>query len=320
MTSRTKATIHKQLAHHVADRAARRDSRRAGPARGVAAAGADRARSRASARCRCAKRSSSSPPRAWSSTSPIAACGSCSSPSRTSKTSTPAASSSRAWRRASRRRAITDDEIRELTDLHHRMLRCAMPEELPEYRELNRRFHATIFNASRRSYLIRTLAQLWAAFPTMLWSNIPLVAQRSTPGRDEPDAAEHEAIVRALAARDPDAAELRRRAATSRPPAKALLSALRATSALGTPPMIRRDAQPLKPGPGRQNRDISAPFGRSHERQFEDPAAVRPAAAVPGRRARRRRARSRAACRARVRDAEGGAAAGRHRDGRSPTR
>lgn len=123
--------------------------------------------------------------------------------------------------------AITADEIREVTDLHHRMLRCAMPEELPEYRELNRRFHATIFNASRRSFLIRSLAQLWAAFPTMLWSNIPLVAQRSAPGRDAPDAAEHEAIVRALAARDPEAAELavgRHIAAAG----EALLSALRA--------------------------------------------------------------------------------------------
>jgi DNA-binding GntR family transcriptional regulator len=123
--------------------------------------------------------------------------------------------------------AITDDEIREVTELHHRMLRCSTPDQLPEYRELNRRFHAAIFNASRRSFLIRSLAQLWAAFPTMLWSNIPLVAQRSAPGRDAPDAAEHEAIVRALAARDPEAAELavgRHIAAAG----EALLSALRA--------------------------------------------------------------------------------------------
>jgi DNA-binding GntR family transcriptional regulator len=102
---------------------------------------------------------------------------------------------------------ITDDEIHELTDLHHRMLRCVTPQELPEYRELNRRFHSLLFNASRRSYLIRSLGQLWAAFPTMLWSNIPHAAQQSAPGRDEADAAEHEAIVRAIAARDPDAAE-----------------------------------------------------------------------------------------------------------------
>ena len=124
--------------------------------------------------------------------------------------------------------SITDEELREVTDLHHRMLRCAMPDELPEYRELNRRFHQIIFGASRRSYLIRTLAQLWAAFPTMLWSNIPLVARRAAPGRDAPDAAEHEAIVRALAARDPDAAELavgRHIAAAG----EALLTALRAT-------------------------------------------------------------------------------------------
>jgi DNA-binding GntR family transcriptional regulator len=102
---------------------------------------------------------------------------------------------------------ITDAEIRELTALHHRMIACRMPGELPEYRELNRRFHSLIFTASRRSYLTRTLGQLWSAFPTMLWSNIPHAATASAPGRDEADEAEHEAIVRALAARDPEAAE-----------------------------------------------------------------------------------------------------------------
>lgn len=103
--------------------------------------------------------------------------------------------------------AITDDEIAELTDLHERMLRCDTPRELPVYRELNRQFHTLIFTASRRSYLIRSLGQLWAAFPTMLWSNIPHAATVSAPGRDAADAEEHAAIVRALAAHDPDAAE-----------------------------------------------------------------------------------------------------------------
>jgi DNA-binding GntR family transcriptional regulator len=103
--------------------------------------------------------------------------------------------------------SITDEEIRELTELHGRMARFVDPEDLPEYRDLNRRFHTLIFNASRRSYLIRSLSQLWAAFPTMLWSNIPHAAQESVPGREADDTVEHEAIVRALAARDPEAAE-----------------------------------------------------------------------------------------------------------------
>jgi DNA-binding GntR family transcriptional regulator len=54
---------------------------------------------------------------------------------------------------------------------------------------------------------VRTLAQLWAAFPTMLWSSIPRIAVSSVPGRDEPDAAEHAEIVAALGARDPERAE-----------------------------------------------------------------------------------------------------------------
>jgi DNA-binding GntR family transcriptional regulator len=103
--------------------------------------------------------------------------------------------------------SITDAEVRELERLHHRMIACAMPAELPEYRELNRQFHSLIFTASRRSYLIRSLGQLWSAFPTMLWSNIPRAATDSSRERDDADPIEHEAIVRALAARDADAAE-----------------------------------------------------------------------------------------------------------------
>ncbi len=102
---------------------------------------------------------------------------------------------------------ITDVELAQMEALHHAMVRCDFPGELSEYRELNRRFHSLIFTASRRSYLVRTLAQLWAAFPTMLWSNIPRVAVTSVPERDEPDLAEHAEIVAALMARDPERAE-----------------------------------------------------------------------------------------------------------------
>jgi GntR family transcriptional regulator, rspAB operon transcriptional repressor len=103
--------------------------------------------------------------------------------------------------------AITGPELDEMRALHVRMVACVTPTELPEYRELNRRFHEAVSAASHRSYLMRTLAQLWAAFPTMLWSNIPRIAVTSVPGRDEPDAAEHAEIVAALAAHDPERAE-----------------------------------------------------------------------------------------------------------------
>ena len=102
---------------------------------------------------------------------------------------------------------ITTGEVEEMEDLFERMCRCRTPEDLVEYRDLNRRFHSAIFTASRRSFLVRTLAQLWAAFPTMLWSNVPRVATESAPDRDEPDIEEHGAIVAALRANDPDAAE-----------------------------------------------------------------------------------------------------------------
>jgi DNA-binding GntR family transcriptional regulator len=102
---------------------------------------------------------------------------------------------------------ITDDELAEMEALHLAMVDCDFPGELQEYRELNRRFHSLIYTASRRTYLVRTLAQLWAAFPTMLWSNIPRVAVTSVPERDEPDLAEHAEIVAALKARDHERAE-----------------------------------------------------------------------------------------------------------------
>jgi len=86
------------------------------------------------------------------------------------------------------------------------MRRCPVPDGLREYRELNRKFHAVIIAASRRSFLVRNLTQLWSAFPTMLWSNIPPVARTSAPGRDEPDSAEHAEIVAALRQRDPERA------------------------------------------------------------------------------------------------------------------
>jgi DNA-binding GntR family transcriptional regulator len=127
--------------------------------------------------------------------------------------------------------SITDAEIEALADLHRRMIACRVPEDLAAYRELNRQFHSLIFTASRRSFLIRTLGQLWSAFPTMLWSNIPHAATVSAPGRDEADTEEHEAIVGAFMARDPEAAEaaVRRHIDAA---GKALLSVLRAGSNL----------------------------------------------------------------------------------------
>ncbi len=103
--------------------------------------------------------------------------------------------------------SITETELATLRELFTRMVRCKTPEDLAEYRELNRLFHSGICNASRRSYLMRTLAQLWSAFPTMLWSNVPRVARESLPDRDEPDIVEHTAILEALQRHDPEAAE-----------------------------------------------------------------------------------------------------------------
>jgi DNA-binding GntR family transcriptional regulator len=97
---------------------------------------------------------------------------------------------------------ITDEELAELHSLLGQMKQRMAPEELQEYRDLNRRFHQTIYAASRRSYLIRTLAQLWEAFPTMLWGNYFRTALATLPDRDANDTHEHDEILAALEAHD----------------------------------------------------------------------------------------------------------------------
>ncbi len=104
-------------------------------------------------------------------------------------------------------RQIMAEEIAELKRLHAEIQKHAAPEEVVKYRELNRQFHELIFTASRRPYLVRTLKQLWAAFPTMRIGNYLRSASRPVPGRDEIDTLEHAAILTALEQGDEQAAE-----------------------------------------------------------------------------------------------------------------
>jgi len=103
--------------------------------------------------------------------------------------------------------SITDEQLAELREVFERMKARLGPRYITEYRELNRRFHTIIFDASGRSLLVRTLAQMWAAFPSMLWGNFAKTAPAPLPGRDKSDVEEHGAILAALEARDAEAAE-----------------------------------------------------------------------------------------------------------------
>lgn len=102
---------------------------------------------------------------------------------------------------------ITPEEIAKLKDLQQQMKTHMAPAHLSEYREINRRFHQLIFQASRRAYLLRTLNQMWAAFPSMLWSNFSHTAATSLPARDTNDPEEHHNIVAALERGNADEAE-----------------------------------------------------------------------------------------------------------------
>lgn len=103
--------------------------------------------------------------------------------------------------------AITASELAELRRLYDAMMERTAPELVAEYRVLNRTFHQLIAAASRRPYLIRSLAQIWSSFPSMLWGNFSTTAARSLPERDASDPQEHAAILAALEHRDPDGAE-----------------------------------------------------------------------------------------------------------------
>jgi DNA-binding GntR family transcriptional regulator len=107
---------------------------------------------------------------------------------------------------------MTNDELVRVRYLHESMIAIEHPaEHLQEVRELNRQFHLSIIQGSRRTHLSRTLEQLWAWFPTMLWNQYALAADASTPQRAGKDNWDHEQIVEALEARDSAAAEQRMR-------------------------------------------------------------------------------------------------------------
>ncbi len=105
---------------------------------------------------------------------------------------------------------LTDAELAEIRRIHEAMVAIAMPktpESLHALRELNRQFHKLIIQGSHRKYLMRTLEQIWSWFPTMLWSQFALQSDASAPERVDADNHDHEMIVRALEAHDPDSAE-----------------------------------------------------------------------------------------------------------------
>ncbi|MBN1666740.1 MAG: GntR family transcriptional regulator [Anaerolineales bacterium] len=112
---------------------------------------------------------------------------------------------SRATRAAAEK--ITAEELQNLRDLQKQLEANLAPENLQTYRDLNRQFHQIIYYSSGRDYLIRTLDQMWSAFPTMLFSNFSQTSNQPITTRDQSDIHEHLAILAALEARDPERAE-----------------------------------------------------------------------------------------------------------------
>jgi len=102
---------------------------------------------------------------------------------------------------------ITADELVELKAVANHIEERLAPEDLLAHRELNRRFHEIVFTASRRTYLIHELKQLWLVFPSMLWGSFSETANRRTVEQDIIDIGEHRAIIEALETGNAIAAE-----------------------------------------------------------------------------------------------------------------
>lgn len=94
-------------------------------------------------------------------------------------------------------------EIEELAALNAELAAAALG---PPAQEMNRQFHRTLLDAARNRYLLKSVSALQKTLlilgPTTL----------SEPERQEGAVAEHGAVIAALAARDPDAAERAMRA------------------------------------------------------------------------------------------------------------
>ncbi len=93
---------------------------------------------------------------------------------------------------------ITAEELVELKELATKMESRLTQEDLPEARELNRRFHEVVFTASQHAYLIHELRQLWTIFPSMLWGSFSVTATERLFQQDDYDLEEHREIISAL--------------------------------------------------------------------------------------------------------------------------
>lgn len=94
-------------------------------------------------------------------------------------------------------------EIEELAALNAELAAAALG---PPAQEMNRQFHRTLLDAARNRYLVKSVSALQKTLlilgPTTL----------SEPERQAGAVAEHQAVIAALTARDPDAAERAMRA------------------------------------------------------------------------------------------------------------
>jgi DNA-binding GntR family transcriptional regulator len=102
---------------------------------------------------------------------------------------------------------IPAETLAELRNLSDEMEQQRVQKNWTEYRRLNRRFHQVIYTASGHAYLIRTLDQMWTAFPTMMRGNFPATAAHPIPQRGASDKQEHLEIIAALETQNCERAE-----------------------------------------------------------------------------------------------------------------
>jgi DNA-binding GntR family transcriptional regulator len=102
---------------------------------------------------------------------------------------------------------LTREDLDNLHIIQSQLEQNLSAEDIGKYRELNRIFHQFIYRKSQRNYLIRTLDQLWLAFPSMLFTHFLQTSNLPLPSKENTDVQEHRKILAALEAKNDVQAE-----------------------------------------------------------------------------------------------------------------
>jgi DNA-binding GntR family transcriptional regulator len=103
--------------------------------------------------------------------------------------------------------AISDEALGKLEENLAQAAACTQQDEMDQRRRLNTAFHLGICRASEHQFLVRQVEALWRWFPSVMLYEGMRRQRALTDERLTRESQEHQAILAALKAHDPDTAE-----------------------------------------------------------------------------------------------------------------